>query len=494
MSFTETFGRNRRRTVRNRRTNNRRINRRNTRNTRTRQNPQPPRASTEEEPPPDIDSILNNNNTNEAVEVRRGYTLSRLIKKVLKLSPHQIISRASEDVYKAKIKQIMGERDPIFTVQSIFLPAPEYVDNSARAWHENISFKRWALANKTSFNITLPLYTFGRTDRGIEGYTSRLELERISSKERKAQLVYEIKKYYYGYLYALSAKEYILATVLKKLTDALKKTEDRYKKGKAKKTDLYRLRILKMRLKHQEAQLISGISATTAAFRSFLELRPNEKLRIKEDFIYEENVNILPYKTYLQLAFRYNYRYRKARYGLIARKAQLAYKKAASNPILFFTMNVDMRGKLFGPADISGVTDNSYQILPFFGIGIRWKTNFTKNKYLVAEADAEYRKLEGQVRLLKKAIPLQVKKAYLDLKTASKKLKFMSKAFLNGKKWMFHAFKMYMIGSASSTALSDGLTNYASTRNAYFNAMYQYNLAIANLSKIIGKELTGLRY
>jgi outer membrane protein TolC len=98
------------------------------------------------------------------------------------------------------------------------------------------------------------------------------------------------------------------------------------------------------------------------------------------------------------------------------------------------------------------------------------------------------------VKTLEKKLPLDVKSAYLEVKTTKEKLKIAEEAYLNGKRWMLYNYKMYMIDSATTDELSAGFSQYAHTRNAYFQAIYNYNLSIANLSKLVGVELTNLRY
>ncbi len=434
--------------------------------------------------PPDTGGLFTNFDPNKKVTLqkKKGFSLKQILKRVLRSAPILKSSKASEQIYKAKIRQIKSERNPELSFYAGGFPAP----HAPSAW--NVDFKKWGFAGTTSLSINIPLYTFGRIPKGLKAAKSGLKVQQISTTSTKADLIYEIKKYYYGYLYAMSIKKYIMETVMEKLDKSLDKTEKDYKKGKVQKSSLYSLRIMKMDLLANQATLDKNLAVAKAAFKSFLDIPSNKKFQLQQDKINEKIIKLKPVDYYIKLAFRNNYQYRKAVFGLAAKKALFEYEKTKLNPILFAIIRASAAGST-NNIDTSWLMDNS-SFSFFMGIGISYSTKFGKQDNIIDEKRADMVKLDEQIKMLKKKLPIDVKSAYLSVKEMEKKLRYRENAFLNGKRWMLHTYKMFMIDSASASDIRSGLSSYASTRKAYFNAIYNYYLAIANLSKLVGKDIT----
>jgi outer membrane protein TolC len=449
---------------------------------------------------PDTGDLFTNFDPNAVNEnERHGLKLQDIIKRILSVSPQVEASRALEDVYRAKIGQIKAERVPVISFDVAMMPLPSYrpadpqTGQAYTEWTDKLNLRQWGLGGRFSMTLSMPIYTFGRINRGLRAARNGLSAQRVATEDTRETLVMQIKKYYFGYLLGVSLRDFVLKPVLKRLTTALEKTETRYKEGKVKKVDLYRIKIMYVQTRALENILNQKIENATTAFRTFLSLRQNDEFKLKEFIIDKSDILIRPFKHYLNVALHNNTTYRKAVYGLAARKAYLNYMNATYNPIMYFGITVAWQGRLTRNIDITGYQANSV-LTPFLGAGISWKLDFAKRKHLVAESDAQYRHIKEQVKMLKLMLPVQIKEAYNRFKSANTVLKFKSEAFLNGKKWMLHTYKMFMLGTASASELTEGLSQYAQTRKDYFEALHEYNIAAANLSKIIGKDISGLRY
>lgn len=429
-------------------------------------------------------------------EQRVGYTLKQIIKKILRISPLMEASRSSEEIYRMKLKQIKAERNPSISASAFLMPMPEIpTPGIGQKWYNVINFNKWGLGSRFSFTLSFPLYTFGRIPAGLQAARNGIRVQQIERRDTRMKLVEEIKKYYYGYLLAVSIKEFILKTVMSKLESSIEKTKEKYRDGRAKKSDIYRLNIFHLQLQAAELELKKNIKLAKEAFKTFLEIPANREFKIKEDMIVENNFTLKPLKTYIKMAFQNNPDYRKALYGLAARRALYEYKRAELNPVLYFGFTTSYTGRFPGfqsVFDISGIQGDDFNI--YMGFGLSFSRHIGKTKFVALEARAEYRKLEAQVKFLKMELPIKIKKAYYDLKDAKIKLDLALKAYLNGKKWMFHTYKLYKIGTGDATDLEDGFSRYANTRKDYFTAIYNYNMKIAELSRLVGRELLNMRY
>ncbi len=413
-------------------------------------------------------------------EKKTGYTLKKILLKVLNQAPILASAKAAEAAYRAKIKQIKAERNPTLSITAGGSPIFHAPSSS------EIDMTKWGVAGSASLSLNIPLYTFGRIPKALKAARSGLKVQRINTTSARDDLIFEIKKYYYGYLYAISIKKYIIEIAMSKVDKALDKTEKDYKKGKIKKKSLYSLRIMKMNLLSIQASIDKNIDIAETAFKTFLGIPAKGIFKVQDDKIIDKDVVLKPLNYYIKLAFRKNTQYRKAIYGLAARQALYEYEKTKLNPIFVAIMRASASGYTEN-IDASWIISNDVSF--YIGFGIRYSTQFGKQGHVIDEKKALFVELAEKVKMLKKKLPIDVKKAYLDVIEARKVMEYRRKAFLSGKRWMMHTYRMFLFESATSDELRSGLNAYINTRRSYFGSIYNYYITIAELSKIVGTKI-----
>lgn len=111
----------------------------------------------------------------------------------------------------------------------------------------------------------------------------------------------------------------------------------------------------------------------------------------------------------------------------------------------------------------------------------------TKGK--VSEARANQYSLEAQRDTLRQSILLDVNQAYADLESAAARIAVMDSSLKNARESLDLAEGRYEAGVGLSLEVTDAQVAAAKSETDYVQALYDYQLAAARLSKAMGKGL-----
>ena len=124
------------------------------------------------------------------------------------------------------------------------------------------------------------------------------------------------------------------------------------------------------------------------------------------------------------------------------------------------------------------------------GVGLNYSAlNIWKVKKQVDEARAEYNKTKAQYEDVKHDVYFNVKKNYMDLKTAREAIVIAKLALDQAKEQYRQVTGRYKAGVGDAIELKDGENTYLNARLDFYNAMLNYNTTAASLEREIGLPL-----
>jgi outer membrane protein TolC len=185
--------------------------------------------------------------------------------------------------------------------------------------------------------------------------------------------------------------------------------------------------------------------------------------------------------------------YRQIKEGLKAREALVEAAKAAWYPDIFLAgylsgAYAEKRDRVSNP----WVPDEFNHYWAGVALGLKWKLDFGITSAKVAGEKAQYNRLLSTRDYAERNIPLQIKKNYLELQEADKSITTTRNAYESAKKWSVAAISNFDFGIGPAKEIFDSLQEYAKMRGAYFQSIYNYKIALANLEYAAGEEpLTG---
>jgi outer membrane protein TolC len=142
-----------------------------------------------------------------------------------------------------------------------------------------------------------------------------------------------------------------------------------------------------------------------------------------------------------------------------------------TNPFVFDPFNLD----LYGAA-----------------AGVRLTLDFGQKIARARQADAELKKLELQAQRATEGIKLEVRKAWLEWRQAREQAAIVTKGRKSAQGWLFQASINFSTGLMKLRDLTDALASWFKFRLEELRSIFNYNVAVATLSQVIGRELTAV--
>jgi outer membrane protein TolC len=112
----------------------------------------------------------------------------------------------------------------------------------------------------------------------------------------------------------------------------------------------------------------------------------------------------------------------------------------------------------------------------------------------VAAARAELSRLEAKEREAATGLLLEVQTAYAGYERARRTLDASDEGRKAGRALLFLAVSNFDLGLGEARELFESLGAYTESSSDHLRAVHDYNLAIAELGRAVGEELTGINY
>ncbi|MGC2062471.1 MAG: TolC family protein, partial [Thermodesulfovibrionales bacterium] len=258
----------------------------------------------------------------------------------------------------------------------------------------------------TSLSATYPLYTGGLRPAIVKQARSGLEAAKQEARRTDLQVIYDVKRMYYGALLARELYQ-IGKDALDRMEVTLDLTEKLYKSGsgRVKKTDYLRNKSVVEGLRTGVASLKANGDIAIAALTNAMGLDWNSSIRISATEIpfnqYQANLREVVSNAYL-----FNPDWAKLQEGLKAAEAQIDAAKSGHLPKIALVGNLINIQNSYNKGMVTPDNKNNWSMgvaleLPLFS-GFRTQEE-------IREARARLGKLSEEKVLLREGIALQVK-------------------------------------------------------------------------------------
>jgi outer membrane protein TolC len=350
-----------------------------------------------------------------------------------------------------------------------------------------------SVAFGTQISLIQPLYTFGkisyRRDAADHGIRARQAQTRIT----QAEVAVEAARLYESVLLARDASLFF-EEVDHILSRSIQANRERLaaESPDVSQQDLIRLEAVQSLARIGLHQARAGQRQALAGLRAFLGMRKHEALTLSESGLTPVASESAPFDALVEMA-------RLRRPELVAlSEAGAAYGALASAERAAYLPDFFIMGSLSAihtprrdDLDSVYVVDRLNHFVPTVLVGARWQL---QGGTASARADAERAKATKLHRLKKwalDAMPAEVRKAYEDGERARKDIAEAARARKRTKEWVVRASADNAVGLASSRDLEEAVTAYATLRLAELDAVFRFNIAMAELAKATGTLVDG---
>ena len=422
-------------------------------------------------------------------KVRLVLGLEDCVRIALKAAPELGEAQADIDHTTSKLEEAKSYRYPQIEVLAMFGPAPPAKREDLSATDKSFKMKELTWFSSADATLIQPLYTFGKISENMKAATHGIEVERSRKGQRANEVAQKVKEYYYGLMLARELKEVVLE-VQESLSKARIKAQKMLDQGSngVEESDLFKLDAFSGEVAKYLEEAIKGEKLALSALKTRLNLPMSSQLEIKSERL-EMDERVTPeFDVYVEKARARRPEFKQIAEGLKARSALVEAAQANYYPDIFLGGLVSWsyaegRDRIRNPY----INDQFRHLNGGVALGARWKLDFGITGAKAAGERAQYNRLLSTRTFADANIPLQVKKYYLELKEAENSVSATKSAYTNAKKWAVTALANFDFGIGPAKEIFDALQAYARMRASYFQSIYNYKMAGANLDYAIGE-------
>lgn len=358
------------------------------------------------------------------------------------------------------------------------------------------SYSGWSPYYMLDSQLVFPIFTFGKVKEYKKAATNGIEVAKQETQIKTNEVILQTKEYYYQYQLArtifgvIKNAKSILEEAILKGDQMMKK-----KKGSVKKQDILKLKVYYAAAQEKLELAKKGLILAKGAVALQMGLGQTEELEIKDGTIEPVQIDIKSLNDYLKYAKEARPEYKMANYGLNAKLSLMNAEKANHYPNLFIGTKFDYRKAESVEDQKSAFAYDDYNdSRPGIGLGFQWKLDYGTTAAKVRQAKAEYMKIVEKAKYAEIAIPMDIKRRYYELIEAKTNMENHSPAMEAAKEWMIIEVTNYSIGINEAKDLLEAVGADAIQKYNYYNAVLNYNMAIARLSVAVGREISNLKY
>ncbi|KPJ64196.1 hypothetical protein AMJ44_13220 [candidate division WOR-1 bacterium DG_54_3] len=295
------------------------------------------------------------------------------------------------------------------------------------------------------------------------------------------ELVLSVKQTYFDVLKAKMLLE-IQKEALKRANEQLKIAETRYELGAASYSD-----VLKAKVQYGDVELgLISAENTVKLAKATLNSWMGQDVNVPIDV--EENLTVpefdYSYENALEEAMKKSPNVKKAQFDLRSAKAQLGMARSTFFPYLNFYGSYSWDNPDLNEIKYIRRRDYNWTLSAYISFNIF--DNFTKN-YSLSYAKANRKSAQENFHQKKRDVALELKQAFLNVQEAKQKIDLTKKKVESAEEDLDLVQEKYNLGAASILELLDAEVSFKQAEADQVEALYDYNLAIAQFEKAIGK-------
>ncbi len=342
--------------------------------------------------------------------------------------------------------------------------------------------------------IVYPLFTWGKLPNGVKAATKGVEQEIANVEQKKADAVREVKEFYYTLLYTKQV-DALLSDVRDGFSKAVKTAEERLQDGKITQMDVLNLKVGYAGVAKEGEKLRNGIELTRSALLRAMGMSQATAFEPADAALSPQSAAIQPLDYYVQRLFANRPEWHRLRLGIQAKEAELAMATSDYFPTLFLAVPVRYG---YAPGRSRQTNPFAFDDFNFTSagpvLGLRWSLSFGETAAKVSRSQAELLKLRSQEKNAEASFPIEVKEAYLGVKETQERMTITADGRKAGRALVTLAAANFEMGIGEPQDVFLGLGNYTRATNDYYEAVKDYNIALAKLSFVVGEEVSELKY
>ncbi len=418
-------------------------------------------------------------------EPTRVLTLEQCI--ALALEENQKLRAAgySVEAARGRLTEAKARGWPVLDYEFRAAPVPANVDDAVNSFFSG-NVAAWF---EYKMVLGIPLTAFGQLTMArklAEGGVAAAQQQVLKERE---QLIFDVKQIYYGILFGKEMKK-LLNKAVNSLTDKIE-SEEAAEEPKHSPFEILKMKVFREELRRRLDQTEMEMGLAYDGMKVQMGLPRDIAIELDRDTLEPEVVSLGEIDDYVDASMEHNPNSKLVEVGVETKRKlwKLEKRKLAPNLGVGFYFDIGRTHK-----SIQGVTATDDFNNPFnftrAGVGLRLKgtLDFHGAYGRIKKARAEYLKSLYEGRIGKKGLRLDAKKAYENAVKARRKVLSSKKSQSMSNQMVFLTKTNYELGIGENEEYAEALQLLLASRGQYFKAVFDYNVALADLERKVGEE------
>ncbi|WP_196605474.1 TolC family protein [Pectinatus haikarae] len=327
-----------------------------------------------------------------------------------------------------------------------------------------------------SFTASMPIYTGGRIEGGIDQAKLGVEISDLSLQNTKQQIKYQVTQAYYMIL-ACGNYEDAKAEAVKQLQEHLKNVNEQFAVGGVARSDILRSEVA---LANAQQELVTAKNNTRIAKASFNKLLGNpiqNDVSIINDMQYAQCDYVLD--DCIVYALEHRPDYCAAKKGILQAKDGIKIAAAGEKPSVALIGSYGTYDTKFNEFDTK-----EWQAGINISLNI-FDGNITKAKK--KKANAKLAQAEAGVKDETASVEFEVQQAYLNMRKAESNITTNKAAVAKAQEDFVLAGARYSVNLGTNLDVVDAQVALTNAKTSYIGSLYDYNVSKAALERAMGK-------
>ena len=412
----------------------------------------------------------------------KTYTLDDCIEIALKRNYGVIVAKNTYDAARWNVYSAYGQ----------ILPSLSVSTNHSESWSpgylyiEGVRTPNPNPGTNVTFSDNL---SFGQSYAGL-GIGTYASIKQQGAQKRsyfysyidtRDGLILSVKEAYYNVIKTKMLVD-VAQDAVKRGEEQLKVAQSRYDLGSASLSDVLKAKVLRSNAKVDLLDAQNNYNLAKANLNFTMGVDVAEDFEVAED-LPERSIDIT-YNAALNEAIVNNPSYRKAYFDLDLAKANLLLAKTSFLPTISFGVShssrVPDRNSLFDFKEEYAGRSISLQL------SYNIFNNFSDLSNLVARKKLVNTQKENLANT-KNSVALDVRQAFLDVQLNAEKLNLNEESVAAAQEDLNIVREKYNLGAATIIEVLDAEVSFKQAQTNHVQALFDYNLAISSLEKVMGK-------
>lgn len=413
--------------------------------------------------------------------------------RAMQRSPLIAAARTDIEKYEAKLREAKSAMYPRFEISGFFSILPE---KKPGASGEN-PFEDWDWTQigplvTTQLTVAQVLYTFGKIDTLKKMARKGVSISRTLQQYARMEMHYQVSRAWWGLVMSEELQD-IIDTGEKKLIEERERIEELQDADKDfNPSDLLRLRMLEADFEKRAREARRARALAMDALVMAMDAPVGTEVKPVHQGLVAVTLEPRPSAHYEALALANHPKLVALRGGTMVRAWELALAKKGLLPDVLLTGRVaytyvptrDLGSEESIAANPTNPTQSGA------GIAVRWPLDIFRQMARIDAAEVAHRKASLDERGEMQKIVLSIRKLHREMVDAGHMVGVYERAMKAARGWLRAESEMHEGGFQEYEEVLKAIEQYYRRRLDWLRGVYDYNVAVAAMSRAVGTDIT----